>query len=131
MCAKKGKLYPSYVSKHNSDLKKQVILLMIPNRKEWHYLAVKILSALLIGITSKHHGDFYCLNCFYVFATENKFQSYKRLFENKDFFNIIMPFEDTKMLKFNQYQKSDKAPFIIYADLECKIEKLDKCKNSP
>ena len=42
-----------------------------------------------------------------------------------------MPFEDTKMLKFNQYQKSDKAPFIIYADLECKIEKLDKCKNSP
>ena len=42
-----------------------------------------------------------------------------------------MPFEDTKMLKFNQYQKSDEAPFIIYADLECKIEKLDKCKNSP
>ena len=42
-----------------------------------------------------------------------------------------MPFEDTKMLKFNQYQKSDKAPFIIYADLESKIEKLDKCKNSP
>ena len=66
MCAKKGKLYPSYVSKHNSDLKKQVILLMIPNREEWHYLAVKILSALLIGITSKHHGDFYCLNCFYL-----------------------------------------------------------------
>ena len=88
------------------------------------------MSQLLL-FTSKHHGDFYCLNCFYVFATENKFQSYKRLFGNKDFFNIIMPFEDTKMLKFNQYQKSDKAPFIIYADLECKIEKLDKCKNSP
>ena len=129
MCAKKGKLYPSYVSKHNSDLERQVILLMIPNREEWHYLAVKVLSAL-IGITSKHHGDFYCLNCFYFFATENKFQSYKRLFENKDFLNIIMPFEDTKMLKFNQYQKSDKAAFIIYADLECITEKLDKCKNS-
>ena len=32
-----------------------------------------------------------------------------------------MPFEDTKILDFNQYQKSDKAPFIIYADLECLI----------
>ena len=39
--------------------------------------------------------------------------------------------EDTKILEFNQYQKSDKAPFIIYADLECLIEKIDECKNIP
>ena len=32
-----------------------------------------------------------------------------------------MPFEDTKILGFNQYQKTDKAPFIIYTDLECII----------
>ena len=38
--------------------------------------------------------------------------------------------EDTKMLEFNQYQKSDKAPIIIYADLECIIEKIDGCKNN-
>ena len=41
-----------------------------------------------------------------------------------------MPSEDTKILKFNQYQKSDKAPFIIYADLDCIIEKIDGCKNN-
>ena len=29
-----------------------------------------------------------------------------------------MPSEDTKILIFNQYQNSDKAPVIIYADLE-------------
>ena len=51
--------------------------------------------------------------------------------ENKDFCNIILPFEDTEILEFNQYQKSDKAPFIIYADLECIIEKIDGCKNNP
>ena len=42
-----------------------------------------------------------------------------------------MPSEDTKILEFNQYQKSDKAPFIIYADLECTREKVDGCKNNP
>ena len=42
-----------------------------------------------------------------------------------------MPSEDTKILEFNQYQKSDKAPFIIYADLECVLEKIDGCKNNP
>ena len=42
-----------------------------------------------------------------------------------------MPSEDTKILEFNQYQKSDKATFITYADLECIIERTDGCKNNP
>ena len=40
-----------------------------------------------------------------------------------------MPSGNTKILELNQYQKSDKAPFISYADLECLIEKIDGCKN--
>ena len=42
-----------------------------------------------------------------------------------------MLFEDTKILEFNQHELFDKAPFIIYADLECTIEKIDGCKNNP
>ena len=41
-----------------------------------------------------------------------------------------MASEDTEILEFNQYQKSDKAPFIISADLECLKEKIDGCKNN-
>ena len=41
-----------------------------------------------------------------------------------------MPFEDTKILEFNQYQKSDKAPFIIYPALECIKEQTHGCKNN-
>ena len=81
-------------------------------------------SALLRGITPKYDDDFYCQNCLHSFRTKN-------LYENKDFFYVIMPSEDTKRLESNQYQKSDKAPFIIYADLECIIEKTDGCKNNP
>ena len=36
-----------------------------------------------------------------------------------------MPSEDTKILEFNQYQKYDKALFIVYANLDCVIEKID------
>ena len=42
-----------------------------------------------------------------------------------------MTLEETKILEFNQYKKSDKAPFIIYADFECIIEKIYGCKNNP
>ena len=39
--AKKEKIYLVYVSKDNSNHDKRVILLMIPNGKGWHFLAVK------------------------------------------------------------------------------------------
>ena len=42
-----------------------------------------------------------------------------------------MPSEDTKILECNQYQRSNETPFIIYADLECILEKIDGCKNNP
>ena len=77
-----------------------------------------------------HYSDFYCLNFLYSFK-KHKLEWHKRVRENKDFCNIIMPSEDNKILEFNQYQKSDKAPFVIYADLECLIEKIDRCKNNP
>ena len=41
-----------------------------------------------------------------------------------------MSSENTKILKFNQQQTSNKAPFIIYADLECLIEKPDWYKSN-
>ena len=58
------------------------------------------------------------LNCLHSFRTKNKLELHKKVCENKGFCNIVMPSEETKVLDFNQYQKSDKAPFIIYADLE-------------
>ena len=59
-----------------TQIVKKVIILMISNReKQWNYLAVKKLSALLRGITSKNKGDFYCLNCFHSFRTKNKLES--------------------------------------------------------
>ena len=42
-----------------------------------------------------------------------------------------MSSDDTKILEFNQYQKSDKAPFIISADPDCITEKTDRHKNNP
>ena len=71
------------------------------------------------------------VNCIHSFKIKNKLESYKKVCGNKDFCNVIMPSEDSKLLEFNRYQESDKAPFIIYADLEYIIEKIDGYKNNP
>ena len=126
MYTKEKEICPAYISKINSNCEKQIILLMVPNKEKegWHYLAIKKLSALLYGITSKHKGDFYCLNCLHYFKTENTLKSHEKLCKNKDFCGIVMPSEKDKMLKRNQYMKCDKMQYIIYADMECLIKKL-------
>ena len=91
----------------------------------------KKLSALLRGITSKSNGGSYCLNYLHLFRTKNKLESQKVLCKIKHFSIVNIPSEDTKILEFNQNQKSDKATCIIFADLECIIEKIDGCKNNP
>ena len=48
-------------SKHNLRRANQLILLMTTDGDKWHYVAVKKLSTLLKGKTSKHNGDFHCL----------------------------------------------------------------------
>ena len=59
------------------------------------------------------------------FATENKFKLHKKGCENKNFCYIAMSSEDTKILEFNQHQKFDHLPFVIYADRATFLEYTD------
>ena len=87
--------------------------------------------ALLRGITSNHNGDFYCLNCFHLYSTENKLKKHEKVCNDHDYCYVEMPNEDNKILKYNHGEKSLKAPFMIYADLECLLEKMHSCQNNP
>ena len=42
-----------------------------------------------------------------------------------------MPTKDNNLLKYNHGEKSLKAPFTIYADLECLLIKEQCCQNNP
>ena len=42
-----------------------------------------------------------------------------------------MPSEKDNVLEYNQYTKSDKMPYIIYADIESLIKEIDECANIP
>ena len=42
-----------------------------------------------------------------------------------------MPNECNKILRYNHGEKPMKAPFIIYANLECLLEKMHSCRNNP
>ena len=125
------KIEIAYKSKYNLVRDNQILLLMISNSEKWHYLAVKSLSRLLRGITSNHDGDYYCLNCFHSYRTENKLNAHKKVCENHDYCNIEMSSNDNNLINYNKGEKSLKLPFIIYADLECLLEKISTCYDNP
>ena len=103
---------------------------MVTNGKKWHYLAVRTLPALLRGITSSDNGDFYCLNCFIHIAHIINLKKHERACNNHDYCHVDMPKEDEKILKYNLGEKSLKAPFLIYADLECILKKEQSRQNN-
>ena len=120
----------AYRSEYNHKRKKQVILLMINEGKEKHYLAVTNLSGLLQGKSSNHHEDFYCLNCFNSYTTKNKLKEHEEICNNHDSCRIQMPKWFEKILKYNFGEKSLKSPFAFYFDLECLLKKEQSRQNN-
>ena len=92
------KIEIAYKSKHNLTRDNQIILLMISNGENWHYLTVKSLSGLFTGVTSNHKEDYYCLNCFHSYRTKNKLDAHKKVCENHEYchIKIIIKLNTTK-----------------------------------
>ena len=89
------------------------------------------MSTLLAKKLSNHDGGFYCLNCFNSYNTKNKLKEHEEICNNRDSCHIEMPKWFEKILKYNPGEKSLKAPFAIYLDLECLLKKEQSCQNNP
>ena len=51
--------------------------------------------------------------------------------KNKAFRKLVMPLKKDKISEFKQYMKSDKMPYIIYADNKLIIRKIYGRANNP
>ena len=76
-----------------------------------------MMSALLRGITLKHDGDFYCLNCFYSFTTENSPGKDENICKDHDYCYVEMPDKENNISKYNPGEKCMKLPFVVCVDL--------------
>ena len=104
---------------------------MIGDGEKYNYLAVTNLSGLLQENSSNHRGDFYCLNCFNSYTTKNKLKEHEEICNNHDSCRIEMPDWANKTIKYNPGEKSLKAPFSFFLDLECILKKLQSNQNNP
>ena len=116
-----------YKSKYNRTRRNQVVLLMITNNINWHYLALKSISMnygfmkptqsisrLFNQITRTNTtSDYYCLNCFHSYRTESMLKEHELVCENHDYCNLIMPKGRGCMLKYTHGTKSLKMEHAV------------------
>ena len=115
----------------NTDRGRNIILILIKEEGVNHYCLVKNLSRLLSSQVSKHkekhHFCMRCLNAFWTYKSLNKHQEYCSKHEAV---KINMP-EEVTMLKFKNYYRREKVPFVIYADFESCIKSIHTCDLNP
>ena len=118
---------------------------MITDNIKWHYLALKsisneegfvkptqAISRLFDKLTSTNTTtEYYCLNCFKSYRTENTLKEHEKVCNKHDYCNIIMPDENHKILKYSQGTRCLKMEYAIYLHLECILSKHDTCANNP
>ena len=129
----KGGLYPLHVSKQEG---RAVDLLLINDWKEpekTHYVWIKDLARMLYKNSNHKERKHPCRRCLHICSTKKRLEYHKNDCQGIDGKpqRTIMPEEGKNILKFVNYHKQMRAPFIIYADCETLNIPVEGCACDP
>lgn len=114
-----GPLYHTKCVKEN-----HINLLLLSNKRSQHYCWISDLAKLCRTQISKHNDKIHiCDRCLCHFNSKEQLESHTLDCLNFKPVKVEMPKEN--VLKFKSTMHQFKAPFVIYADLECLTSKVD------
>nr|XP_012233564.1 PREDICTED: uncharacterized protein LOC105678640 [Linepithema humile] len=110
----------------NDKMEKHVNLLYVHGNNDAHFVCIKDLSRLVSSQLSKQNGKKYiCDRCLHYFYTQEKLSAHSVDCGKMNDCAVVLPSEDNKWLTFSNYNRKERLPFVVYADLECTLEKKD------
>ena len=128
---KEDKVRTLRCSDHVYNRKHNIILLLIERDGVKHYCLVKNPSRLLSKQVSAHkEGTHFCYRCMNPFWSHKSLKKHWEYCKNHEAAKIDMPEKGT-ILKFKHYERSERVPFIIYADTEALIKEMQNCDPNP
>ena len=115
----------------NTDREHKIVLMLIEKDGVKHYCLVKNVSRLLSSQVSIHNGKkYFCDRCLNPFWCEQSLNKHLEYCSNHEAVKIEMP-EKGDILKFKNYHRGEKVPFIIYADFESLIKSIQSSNPNP
>ena len=114
---------------HSSKKKydKSIDLIIINEDEKNHYCWIKSYSRFM-GAADRHR-TYWCRNCHAHFYSEEKLEIHKQLcYDNKE---AIIEIPKEKTIKFKNVQFTEYVPYVIYADFESTLYKINTCIPNP
>ena len=119
--------YPIYVSKEKYD--NCMNLLLITKDENKHYVLIKDFNKFMYNQTKHKERKHFCMHCLQCFSSERVLNNHKvNCIQVNGVQAIKMPTKDNNILKFENFHKQQQVPFVIYADFESILEKVQGCK---
>ena len=109
----------------NTDREHNIILMLIEEGGVKHYCLIQDLSRLLSSQATKgKRKEYFCMRYLNPFGCQEALNRHLEYCSKYKAVEIKMPEEGT-ILKFKNYDRREKVPFIVY--FECFIEPLQSC----
>ena len=125
----KDDVYPLRISKKQKGY--LINLLLISEDENNHYCWIKNMSRLLAAKVSKHKSKMhFCPRCLNAFQSEKSLEKHLEYCGANKEVKIDMPKDEDgnpKYIKFNNYNRKMRVPFVVYADFESFPEKIHTC----
>ena len=123
------RIFPIYKSKERFD--DHMELLLISEGSKRHYVLINDFNKLMYNQTKHKDRKHFCMACLQCFSSERILNNHTDIcYELNGTQAIRMPTKDNCMLKFTNYEKQQPVPFVIYADFESILKKVDKGQNT-
>ncbi|XP_029175998.1 uncharacterized protein LOC114944299 [Nylanderia fulva] len=118
-------IVPLRLSKQKRD--KHVNLLYVKDENSVGYFAlIKNLSRLVSSQLNKQKCRRYiCDRCLHYFFSKDKLQAHTVDCGKLNDCAIRLPSDKDKWLSFDNYTRKERLPFVVYADLECVLTKIE------
>ncbi|XP_076666300.1 uncharacterized protein LOC143367916 [Andrena cerasifolii] len=125
---KKGStVFPLRLTSQKRD--RHVNLLYTPNQEHGdvgHLVWIRNLSRLVSAQLSKKKAKkFICDRCMHYFGSAEKLEAHTVDCREMNDCAILLPSQDNNLLSFDGYDRKERLPFVVYADLECILEKTE------
>ena len=108
----------------------RINLMIIKQGENTHYSLVKRLSALLFDQSKNSNSKHFCERCLHGYTTIDLLERHKPECKGllKSRTRTVMPKQGDNKMAFKNFYKQMKAPYVVYADFECILRKINTCE---
>ena len=104
-------------------------LLLITKNENKHYVLIKDFNKSMYNQTKHEERKHFCMCCLQCFSSERVLTTHNdNCIQVNGTQAINISTKDNNILKFNNFNKQQSVPFVIYADFEAITENIQGCQ---